>query len=112
MLHFHKRNYKIGLDVDDVCCKFLEGFSDATEGKYKDFKNFFFSYQTNHILPDLPVEFWMNLEPKFDPHLLPFLPTCYISTRNFNKATTEKWLEKHGFPCMPVIHTNMGSKVD
>lgn len=112
MLHFHKRNHRIGLDIDDVCCKFLEGYTQFTEGKYADFKHFYFSYQTNHILPSVPEEFWLNLEPKTDPLTWTFLPTCYVSTRNFDKKITEQWLEKNGFPCMPVVHTNMGSKVD
>jgi len=112
MLHFHKKNYKIGLDIDDVCAKFLEGYTKFTDGKYADFKHFYFSYQTNHILPTVPDEFWLNLEPKFDPLTLPFLPTCYVSTRSFDKSLTEQWLEKNNFPCMPVIHTNHGSKID
>jgi uncharacterized HAD superfamily protein len=112
MLHFHRKNHKIGLDIDDVCCKFLEGYTKATEGKFKDFNHFFFSYQTNHLLPTMPEDFWHNLEPKVDGRTLPFLPTCYISTRNFDKRISEEWLEANGFPCMPVIHTNHGSKVD
>lgn len=112
MIHFHKRNHKIGLDIDDVCCKFLEGYTKQTEGKYKDFIHFFFSYQTNHILPTMSEEFWLNLEPKFDGRTLPFLPTCYISMRSFDSKISEEWLERNGFPCMPVIHTNLGSKVD
>lgn len=112
MIHFHKKNYKIGLDIDDVCCNFLGGYSKYTEGKYIDFKHFFFSYVAHRLLPDVGEEFWMGLEPKFDPNELPFLPTCYISTRSFDKRISENWLEKNGFPCMPVIHTHMGTKVD
>lgn len=113
MLHFHKKNYRIGLDIDDVCCKFLDGYSKYTQGKYSDFKHFYFSYKTNHILPDIAEDFWMNLEPVFDPTKLNFLPTCYISTRSFDKTVTQRWLEKNNFPCMPVIHVgHNNSKVN
>ena len=112
MLHFHKKNLRIGLDVDDVCADFLTAYTNYTKGRFSEFSHFFFSYETNHILPTMPDDFWLNLKPMVDGRNLPFLPTCYISSRSFDVKITEQWLEKNGFPCMPVIHTNLMNKVD
>jgi hypothetical protein len=111
MLHFYKKNHRIGLDVDEVLADFLGGFSEHFKIDYTNVKHFYFSYLTQGRLDTLPEDFWLNLKPKVDGSNLPFLPTCYISRREFDISVTEKWIEKVGLPCMPVIHVN-GSKVD
>lgn len=104
MTQFYLKNYRIGLDVDEVCANFLKGFTKLTGKDYTNVRNFNFSYGLMDTLKHVDSEFWLDLEPKFDPYKLPFLPTVYISTRTFHKVITETWLEKNGFPCAPVIH--------
>lgn len=108
MLQFHKKNYRIGLDIDEVCANFLNGYSKLTNKDYSAVKNFSFSYNIFPNLEQVGKEFWLNLEPKVDPSRLPFLPTVYISTRRFHTVITEEWLETNGFPCAPVVHVTDG----
>ena len=104
MIHFYRKNHRIGLDIDEVLADFLGGFSDHYDIDYRSVKHFAFSYDTLRKLNELPADFWSKLKPKIDGTTLPFLPTCYISTRNFDVGITEEWLERLGFPCQPVIH--------
>ena len=104
MLHFHKKNHRIGLDIDEVLASLLKGYSEYSGKDYNEVKNFYFSYETMNQLVGVSEDFWLDLEPKFDGHALPFLPVCYISTRSFDKNITERWIERNGFPCVPVIH--------
>lgn len=103
MIHFHKKNYNIGLDIDDVLADFRKGYFDFMKKEYPN--HFYFSYSTVENLSKLDEEFWLNLKPKTNGATLPFLPKCYISSRiNLSENITEKWIEKNGFPCVPVIH--------
>lgn len=110
-LKFYVSNYKIGLDVDECLADFL--------GKYKetfghcDVNSWYFSYSTMEKLEELKdnEDWWLSLKPLIKPSDLPFMPHCYISKRNFSESVTQKWLEKHGFPCVPVYHV-ADSKVE
>lgn len=112
MIHFHKKNHRIGLDIDEVLADFLPSYSDYMNINYREAKHFYFSYQTNKNLAEIPDDFWLNIPPKMNGYELNFLPSCYVSSRNFNVNITEQWLEKNGFPCMPVLHTDHGGKVE
>ena len=112
MIHFHKKNYVIGLDIDDVLADFRGGYSDLINKDYRESEHFYFSYGTNDRLLRLDDDFWLNLKPKVDGKTLPFMPRCYVSTRaGLNESVSQEWLERNGFPCVPVIHVN-GSKSD
>ena len=104
MLHFYKKNYRIGLDIDEVCANFLRGYSALTGEDRNKVKHFQFAYDIYTNLEQATDDFWLSLPPKLDPTTLPFLPTVYISTRTFDKKVTEQWLEENGFPCAPVVH--------
>lgn len=112
MIHFHKKNHRIGLDIDEVLANFLSSYSEYMNIDYTTAKHFYFSYQTNDNLNILQDDFWLNMKPKVNGHDLNFLPSCYISSRNFDTKITEQWLENNGFPCMPVIHTSNGGKME
>ena len=112
MIHFHKKNHVIGLDIDDVLADFRGGYSEWINKDYRGHEHFYFSYGTNDQLLRLDDEFWLNLKPKVDGRKLPFMPRCYVSTRaGLNESVSQEWLERNGFPCVPVIHVN-GSKSD
>jgi hypothetical protein len=111
MHKFFLKNYKVGLDIDEVLADFLGGYEKWTGTSCKEAKNFYFSYEADEIIKGLPDEFWENLLPKIKPEDLNFLPACYISKRKFDEGVTKRWLEKNGFPCMPVYHVREKSKV-
>lgn len=106
MLDFFKKNYKIGLDLDEVCVDFLTGYAKEFNMPLEDIKHFYFSYNTWNNLEELhdDHEWWINLEAKVKGDTLPFLPVGYVSNRSFPTSVSERWLEKNKFPCMPVIH--------
>lgn len=106
-LNFYLKQFKIGLDIDEVLADFIGGYLDKYQNRiHKDVFNWYFSYNTIKIIDDLKSdkEFWLNLKPKITYLEIPFVPHCYISKRNFPVNWTEMWLEKNHFPCMPVIH--------
>lgn len=111
MIHFYRKHRRIGLDIDEVCANFSSKYL-STFGPVKNgIHHFNFSYDINKNLENVGPDFWLDLQPMFDPTKLNFLPTCYISRRHTDQWVTEKWLEKNGFPCMPVIHVK-DSKVE
>lgn len=112
MIHFHKKNHKIGLDIDDVLADFRKGYSEYAGRDFTKEENFLFSYQTMDKLAKVDDDFWINMPSKVDGRTLSFHPTCYISSRSIDVRLTETWLEKNGFPCVPVIHTNDISKLE
>ena len=104
---------RVGLDIDGV----LADFNKAVKTKY-NIENkptaWYYSYTFdsklwNELKGD--KDFWLNIEPYFDGASIPFEPVYYVTHRPVPKEWVEEWLEKHHFPCVPVIVTN-GSKVD
>lgn len=112
MIQFHRRNLNVGLDLDEVCADFLGSYKEYANLGNMEIDHFFFSYHTNNILPNIPEKFWSDIKPKIDGRKLSFLPSCYISTRSIDVRISEEWLERNGFPCMPVFHVSGKSKVD
>lgn len=111
MRDFYRKNIRIGLDIDEVCGNFLAHYSSQVKKDWTTAKHFYFSYDSKNLMKDLDEEFWLTMPPKVDGSNLTFLPRCYISKRlGLPVEWTEQWLEKNGFPCMPVIHVE-GSKV-
>lgn len=104
MEQFFLKNIKVGLDIDEVVADFLNSFAEWIGEDLSHIKHFDFSYSSWPKIKALPEEFWLNVKPKIHPEDLNFLPTAYVSKRSFDKSVTERWLEKHGFPCMPVHH--------
>ena len=58
-------------------------------------------------------EFWLSIPIKTKPSEINFEPHCYITSRSIPKEWTEEWLDKNGFPTMPVYSIGHGmSKVE
>ena len=58
-------------------------------------------------------EFWLSIPVKTSPSDIPFEPHCYITSRSIPKEWTEEWLDKNGFPTLPVYSIGHGiSKVE
>jgi len=104
VLNFYTANHRIALDIDEVLADFINGYIERYG--QRDITNWYFSYSTVSNLNVLKEDkdFWLNLKPRIKPEDLPFLPVGYVSKRNFPSSWTEEWIERNGFPCVPVIH--------
>lgn len=108
---------KIGLDIDEVLCDWINPWRDlygiedvATSWFFdRDIKERFQKMRDNNTLDD----FYMGLKPLIKGKDIPFEPHCYITSRPVDREITIKWLDLHGFPTRPVYSVEAGkSKVD
>lgn len=103
---------KIGLDIDDVIADFCGAYCEKFGTPTPKFWNF--SYSTAESFKNMDLEeFYMNIKPKISPDDLKFEPTCYITSRPVSSEVTKAWIEKNGFPCVPIYTVDVNhSKVD
>jgi len=104
---------KIGLDIDDVLADLCGAY--MKKRGLQEPKFWYWSYGLDKDIEDQDAweEFLLNLPRKIEPEDLPFEPVCYITSRTVPTSVTEQWIEKNGFPCVPVITVGRGqSKVD
>jgi 5'(3')-deoxyribonucleotidase len=108
---------KIGLDIDEVLCSWVDPWCDKFNLK-KPAKSWFFDRQLKERFAEMKKEgtldeFYLSLPAKIIGDDLPFEPHCYITSRPVDVSISEKWLDDHGFPCKPVYCVGSGqSKVD
>ena len=112
--HSYLSQASIGLDIDEVLCDFVGGCIK----RFPDMQERSIYWNDPHIIKNWDLikddeDFWLNLEPKVSHEDLSFEPKCYITSRTISPEVTKKWLNKHGFPDVP-IHTvgHNESKVD
>lgn len=107
--HAYLNRPKIGLDIDEVICDWMGEF--AKKHDLKEPKNWYFSYSTRQKLEmsDELKEWYLNLPPKMNPDDLPFEPHCYLTSRSIPIEITEAWIEKNGFPTVPVYCVPLGA---
>lgn len=122
---FWQKERKIALDIDGVLANFYEAFvKEATargigtpDAMYENqfHWNLLYSHhplwEIIHKDEEAVEDFFVNKVQPF-PVEVPFEPTCYITARKIDSRITQRWLEKHNFPCVPVYSTNEQSKVD
>ena len=96
---------KIGLDIDEVLCDFIGGVREEYGFKEPNFWNW--TYSMKDILkPSKELDdFYLSLKPLVKPSDLLFEPTCYITNRPVSVEITKQWIEKNGFPCVPIYST-------
>lgn len=108
---WYKKNYKIGLDIDDVLSDFCTHFCNKFNIEIPAFWNF--DRNIKEKFDSLDEEFWTNIPLKTKPEEIPFEPHCYITSRSIPKEWTEKWLDTNNFPAVPVYQVGVdGSKVE
>jgi hypothetical protein len=108
---WHLKNYRIGLDIDDVLANFCPAFCDKFDLPIPKYWNF--DRSIGDKFAQLDEQFWTNLPVKTHPDQVPFEPVCYITSRSIKKAWTESWLDKNGFAAVPVYQVGIdGSKVE
>ena len=104
-----KKLRKIGLDIDDVLADFVTAYCEKFDIALPKFWNFDRKFKERYEQLKSDKEFWLNLKPLVDPDKLPFEPACYITSRSIDKSWTEEWLDKLGFPCVPVYVSDMNN---
>ncbi len=102
-----KKNWRIGLDIDEVICDWVEPW--CKEHNIEVPTSWYFQWNISELFKKWNetgelAEFYSELPPKAPASILPFEPICYISHRPVDVDITKTWLEKHGFPLKPVIH--------
>jgi uncharacterized HAD superfamily protein len=53
-------------------------------------------------------KFWLSIPVRTPASEINFEPHCYITSRSIPKEWTEEWLDKHGFPAVPVYSVGLG----
>jgi len=115
--HNYLATPKIGLDIDEVLCDWinawreLHNIKDVATAWYfdREIRNRFDAMREKGTLND----FYLGLKPLLKPTDIPFEPHCYITSRPIPVETTIKWLDMHGFPTKPVYCVGSGqSKVE
>lgn len=111
--HLYLHMPKIGLDVDEVLADWVghwtKRFGQVRPETWNFDRNIMAKFE---ILKD-DKEFWMSIPVKTRPQDIHFEPHCYITSRIIPKEWTEEWLDRNGFPTMPVYSVPMfESKID
>ncbi len=100
-----RRKYtpKIGLDIDEVICNWTGAWCEKFGYPIPEHWNFSYSNKEHFesFGEDLE-EFYLNIPAKIRPSDLPFEPHCYITSRSVPVELTKQWIQKHGFPTVPV----------
>ena len=116
---------RIALDIDDVLAGFASGVHEVFGKKIIPHNHWDGDDLTGHILLKVNSHgdvigytqeyldkcehnegFWYGLEPISLPADIPKGTVCYITSSPKNMVETRiKWLAKHGFPTLPVIHS-------
>lgn len=114
--HTYLNRPKIGLDIDEVLCNWVDGWVEKFD-LHKP-TSWFFDYKIMERFGELKAkneldDFYLNLNPLITSDDIPFEPHCYVTSRPVDTEVTIKWLEKHKFPTRPVITVPVGtSKID
>jgi 5'(3')-deoxyribonucleotidase len=100
---------KIGLDIDDVICSWVEEWAKLQNIPIPTDWNFDYDLQKKFEgLRTIGAlnNFYLGLPVKEKPEDIHFIPECYITHRPVVKAVTELWLRENGFPLKPVFQVN------
>lgn len=98
---------KIGLDIDEVICDFTQSWGELYGVEQRP-KSWYYDREMVQRFEDLKEKgelekFYLNLKPRIKPEDIPFEPRCYVTARPVATKVTEEWLDKYGFPQVPVI---------
>lgn len=111
--HKYLRTPKIGLDIDEVLADWVGHWTKKHGQEVPETWNFDRDIMSKFELLKDDKEFWLSIPVKTNPSEIHFEPHCYITSRSIPKEWTEEWLDKNGFPTMPVYCVPFNvSKVD
>jgi 5'(3')-deoxyribonucleotidase len=100
--HNYLSPLKIGLDIDEVLADFIGHWTAHHKQEVPEIWNFDRNINEKFELLKHDKDFWLSIPVKTKPEDIHFEPHCYITSRNIPKEWTEEWLDKNGFPTMPV----------
>jgi len=111
--HTYLKRPKIGLDIDEVLADWVGHWTKHHAQEVPETWNFDRDIKSKFEMLKDDKEFWLNIPVKTSPNDIHFEPHCYITSRSIPKEWTEEWLDKNGFPTMPVYSVGLGeSKVE
>lgn len=106
-LSLKNRDYKIGLDLDDVIISWVKPWCEKHLIDIPT--DWHFQWGLPEIFAELKKtgeldKFYLSLPPLIKPEEIPFEVDCYISHRPVGDEISKAWLRSHGFPLKPVFH--------
>lgn len=111
--HNYLKRAKIGLDIDEVLADWVGHWTKYHKQDTPEHWNFDRDIVSKFESLKDDKDFWLSIPVKTSPSDIPFEPHCYITSRSIPKEWTEEWLDKNGFPTLPVYSIGHGvSKVE
>lgn len=112
--HQYLKRAKIGLDIDEVLADWISHWVNYHGlAEVPDRWNFDRTINDKFVKMKEDKDFWLSIPVKTPAKDIGFEPHCYITSRSIPKGWTEEWLDKNGFPSMPVYSIGFGeSKID
>ena len=114
--HAYLQRPKIGLDIDEVICNWVDAWCEMYE--FDTPSSWYFDGRIVEKFDNMRIKgilnpFYLGLRPKITPAEIPCEPHCYVTARPVDTAITEAWIRSNGFPVRPVYTVPAGtSKVD
>ena len=111
--HEYLNRSKIGLDIDEVLADWVGHWTKYHGQEVPESWNFDRNIVDKFDRLKDDKDFWLSIPVKTKPSDIHFEPHCYITSRSIPIDWTIEWLDKNGFPTMPVYSIGFGeSKVD
>jgi 5'(3')-deoxyribonucleotidase len=111
--HGYLNRPKIGLDIDEVLADWVAHWTAKHGLEVPETWNFDRNINAKFDSLKDDKEFWLSIPVKTKPQDIHFEPHCYITSRSIPVEWTEEWLDKNGFPTMPVYSVGFGeSKIE
>ena len=111
--HHYLNRAKIGLDIDEVLADWVGHWTKHHGQEVPENWNFDRDIAKKFDSLKDDKEFWLSIPVKTKASDIHFEPHCYITSRSIPIEWTKEWLDKNGFPTMPVYSVGFGeSKVD
>lgn len=104
---------KIGLDIDEILADWVGHWTRHHGQEVPETWNFDRDIAAKFELLKDDKDFWLSIPVKTAAKDIHFEPHCYITSRSIPVEWTQEWLDKNGFPTMPVYSVPHGvSKVE
>ncbi len=100
--HNYLKRAKIGLDIDEVLADWVGHWTKHHKMEVPENWNFDRNIGEKFASLKDDKDFWLSIPVKTKPSEIHFEPHCYITSRSIPVEWTQEWLDKNGFPTMPV----------